>query len=199
MRIGILLVLLTACTTPHTTTLAATAERVIPFTATSLKTIYGIQGQFQGTATLRDAWLYVTIPTGAVKTYQLDPQQYWDLRLRVGVASCDTTPGRYSSQVVAESRAMRIAPALGIAEQSGPGAVDTTTHSLKEPLRFEVGVPPGTRLERSWIVLLLEWPFNNVLADYSLETDASLAPNGNGPRRVGPPGSDPRTHTFSCR
>ena len=188
--------LVTGCASAHVVPTPGTA-RLIPFTATSLRSVYGIQGRFEGTATLRDGWLYVAVPTGAVKTFQLDPQQYWDLRLRVGLMSCDTVPGGSTAQVVSESRAVRLAPPLGIIEQSG--AIDTTTHVLKEPLRFDLGVPPGTHLDRSWLVLIFEWPFANALATYELQTDAALGEEGKGPRRVVPPGRDPKFFTFSCR
>lgn len=127
---------------------------------------FGIQGRFDGTMTVAGNWVQVSIPAGTVRTYQRDPQMYWDLRVRAALVAC--TSAR-ASATVSESMAVRMAPLLGIAERAG--TLDTATRVMKDTLRLSVAIPPGTVAERSWIVLLFEWPFENVFATYELATD----------------------------
>ena len=105
---------------------------------------------------------------GSVRTYQLDRQDYWDLRVRAGVATCK---GR-SFEIVSEGRAVRLAPLLGLARDSA--RLDTAQRAFRDTLRLDVGIPPGTELARSWIALIFEWPFENVMATYTLHTNVPL-------------------------
>jgi hypothetical protein len=103
-----------------------------------------------------------------VKTFQRDRQDYWDLRLRAGLASCK---GR-QFEIVSEGRAVRIAPLLGLSPDAA--FLDTTTIAFKDTLRLDVGVPAGTDLAHSWIALVFEWPVAGALATYELHTNVPL-------------------------
>lgn len=139
-----------------------------PFVVSSLGSSSGIQARLDGSIIVRDGWVYVVVPRGAVRTYQLDRQEYWDLRLRAGVATCQ---GR-ETEVISEGRAARLAPALGLSRDSA--YLDTTIRQFRDTLRLDVGVPPNTDLVRSWIALIFEWPFQNVMATYTVHTNVPL-------------------------
>lgn len=128
----------------------------------------GIQAHLDGSIAVQDGWAYMTAPRGAVRTYQLDRQDYWDLRVRAGVATCQ---GR-EFEIVSEGRAARLAPLLGLSRDSA--RLDATPREFRDTLRLDVGIPPGTELARSWIALILEWPFENVMATYTLHTNVPL-------------------------
>ena len=129
---------------------------------------YGIQGTFEGSIAMGDRWVYVTAPKGGIKTYQLDRQDYWDLRLRAAVATCQ---GR-SFEIVSEGRAARLAPLLGLSPDAA--FLDTTTRTLKDTLRLDVGVPAGVDLARSWVALIFEWPVQSAMAIYTVHTNVPL-------------------------
>jgi hypothetical protein len=139
------------------------------FSASSLNSVYGIQGLLSGSVARRGDWLAVIIDSGAVRTQQADPGRIWNLRLRAGLARCRTAGG---SEVVSESRAVRLAPLVGVTDQDA--ILDATLRPLRDTVRFEVAIPPGTQLDRSWVVLTLEWPFENEFAAYDLETGVAL-------------------------
>lgn len=138
------------------------------FTASSLGSAYGIQARFEGSIAVQDRWVYVVVPTGAVRTYQRDRQDYWDLRLRAGLASCVSR----GFEIVSEGRPARLAPLLGLSRDAA--TLDTTTRAFRDTLRLDVGVPPGTDLAKSWVVLIFEWPFQNVMATYTQHTNVAL-------------------------
>jgi hypothetical protein len=138
------------------------------FSASSLGSVYGIQARFEGSIAVQDRWVYVVVPTGAVRTYQRDRQDYWDLRLRAGLAECASR----GFEVVSEGRPTRLAPLLGLSREAA--TLDTTTRAFRDTLRLEVGVPPGTDLAKSWVVLIFEWPFQNVMATYTVHTNVPL-------------------------
>lgn len=139
-----------------------------PFSVTSFRGSPGIQVRLEGSLAVQDRWVYLTAPGGAVRTYQLDRQDYWDLRVRAAVASCT---GR-EFDVVSEGRAVRLAPLLGLARDSA--RLDTAQRAFRDTLRLDVGIPPGTELARSWIALIFEWPFENVMATYTMHTNVPL-------------------------
>jgi hypothetical protein len=144
----------------------------IPFSANSLQSIYGIQGRFDGTVTLRENWLDVVVSSGAMRGFQGDAVHYSDLRVRAAVASCS---GR-ASETTSESQAVKLGPVFGIGTRvAGP---DTALRVMHDTLRFMVAVPHGTVLERSWLAFVLEWPFENSFATYSMNTDAALSGAG---------------------
>jgi hypothetical protein len=145
----------------------------VSFTESSIGSSYGIQARFDGSIAVQDRWVYVVVPSGAVRTYQLDRQDYWDLRLRAGVASCTSR----QFDIVSEGRAARLAPLLGLSRDAA--TLDTTTRALRDTLRLDVGVPAGTDLARSWVALIFEWPFQNVMATYTVHTNTPL--NGSSP------------------
>jgi hypothetical protein len=128
----------------------------------------GIQVRLTGSLVVQNGWIYVTAPEGAVRTYQLDRQDYWDLRVRAGVASCN---GR-DFTVVSEGRAARLAPLLGLSQDSA--RLDATPRVFHDTLRLDVGAPPGTDLAKSWIALIFEWPFENLMATYISHTNLPL-------------------------
>ena len=138
------------------------------FTASSLGSVYGIQARFEGSIAVQDRWVYVVVPTGAVRTYQRDRQDYWDLRLRAGIAACAS--GAF--EIVSEGRPARLAPLLGLSREAA--TLDTTTRAFRDTLRLDVGAPPGIDLAKSWVVLIFEWPFQNVLATYTVHTNVPL-------------------------
>ena len=139
-----------------------------PFSMSSFGSSLGIQARLEGSITVQDRWTYVTAPRGAVRTYQLDRQDYWDLRVRAAVAACK---GR-DVEVVSEGRAVRLAPLLGLARDSA--RLDTAQRAIRDTLRLDVGLPPGTELARSWIALIFEWPFESVMATYTVHTNVPL-------------------------
>lgn len=145
-----------------------TAGDAVLFRVSSIGSSYGIQARFDGTIAAQDRWIYIVVPSGAVRTYQLDRQDYWDLRLRAGVASCASR----NFEIVSEGRAARLAPLLGLSRDAA--TLDTTTRALRDTLRLDVGVPAGTDLARSWIALIFEWPFQSVMATYTVHTNAPL-------------------------
>ena len=145
----------------------------MPFTVNSFRSGYGIQARLEGTIAVQDHWVYVLAPAGAVRTYQVDRQDYWDLRVRAGLASC-TSKG---FEIISEGRAARLAPLLGLSPDAA--RLDTTTRAFRDTLRLDVGVPSGTNLARSWIALIYEWPFESVMATYTVHTNVPL--NGGAP------------------
>ena len=140
----------------------------VPFSVSSIRSSYGIQGSFTGTIAVQDRWVYIVVPTGALRTYQRDRQDYWDLRLRAGLATCTSS----GFDIVSEGRAARLAPLLGLSRDAA--TLDTTTRAFRDTLRLDVAVPGGTDLGRSWIALVFEWPFQNVLATYTIHTNVPL-------------------------
>jgi hypothetical protein len=145
-------------------------ETTLPVIVSSMPSSYGIQLRLRGSAVVRDGWVYVAVPTGAVRTYQ-GTAPAWDLMLRAGLASC-TVPRGW--KVVSESQAVRLAPAVGFTRDSS--LLDTTPHELRDTLHFAVGLPPGTDPARTWLTFELAWPIENVLASYTLASGTVLAP-----------------------
>src|SRR5688572_643382 len=141
-----------------------------PFSISTIRSSYGIQARMDGSIAVQDGWLFVMAPRGAVRTYQVDRQDYWDLRVRAAVAAC---VGR-SVEVTSEGRAARVATLLGLSRDAA--FLDTTTRAFRDTLRLDVGVPPGTDLAKSWIAFIFEWPFEGVLATYTVHTDVPLSP-----------------------
>ncbi len=139
-----------------------------------MPSVYGIQLRLEGSAVVRDGWLHLDFPAGAVRTYQGEAEA-WDLMLRARLATC----GRDGEwQVASESRAARLAPIAGLTRDES--MLDTTTRAFTETLRLDLGIPRGTDLARSWVAVELAWPVESVLASYTLHTAASLtaaAPN----------------------
>lgn len=140
----------------------------MPVVTGAMPSAYGIQIRLEGSAALRDGWLYVVVPKGAVRTYQ-GTAPAWDLMLRAGLAAC---MGDHEPALVSESRAARIAPLIGLTRDSS--MLDTTTRVFKDTLRLDLGVPRGIDLERSWVTFELSWPIESVLATYTLPTAATL-------------------------
>ena len=140
------------------------------FSVSTIQSSYGIQARMDGSIAGRDGWLFVIAPRGAVRTYQVDRQDYWDLRVRAAVAAC---VGR-SVEVTSEGRSARVATLLGLSRDAA--FLDTTTRAFRDTLRLDVGVPPGTDLAKSWIAFIFEWPFEGVLATYTVHTDVPLSP-----------------------
>jgi hypothetical protein len=141
---------------------------VLPVAATSMSTVYGIQLDLRGSATVRDGWVYVDIPTGAARTYQ-GRANAWDLLVRAGIATCSGVRG---SRLIAEGRAARIAPLVGLTLDNAE--LDTVTRRFAAPLRVDVGIPPGTDLQRSWLTIEVSWPIESVIANYSLTATGGL-------------------------
>ena len=139
-----------------------------PFALSSFGGSPGIQVRLGGAIAVQDRWVYVTASRGAVRTYQLDRQDYWDLRVRAAIASCT---GR-DFELVSEGRAARLAPLLGLSRDAA--RLDTAQRPLRDTLRVDVGTPPGTNLVRSWIAFIFEWPFENVMATYTMHTNVPL-------------------------
>jgi hypothetical protein len=139
-----------------------------PFALSSIGSSYGIQARLDGTVMSTDRWAYLTLPRGAVRTYQLDRQEYWDLRLRAAIATCR----QRSFEISSEGRAVRLAEVLGLSREAA--TLDTTMRAFRDTLRLDVGIPPGVNLARSWIALIFEWPFANVMATYTMHTTAML-------------------------
>ena len=146
----------------------ATRSQGKPFAASSIRSQYGVQGRMEGTIEVADRWVYIVAPVGAVKTYQVDRQDYWDLRMRAGLVSCK----RRDIEIVSEGRASRIMPLLGLSPDAA--YLDTTTITFKDTLRLDVGIPAGTDLAHSWIALVFEWPVAGALATYELHTNVPL-------------------------
>jgi hypothetical protein len=141
---------------------------VIPVTASSMPSGYGIQLRLEGSAAMRDDWLYLELPVGSVRTFQ-GTADAWDLMIRAGLATCT---GRGEWQLVSESRAARIAPLVGLTRDSA--VLDTTIRAFSDTLRLNLGVPRGTNMEQAWLTFEIAWPFQSVLAEYTVATGATL-------------------------
>lgn len=142
---------------------------VLPVAATSMSTIYGIQLDLRGSVAMRDGWVYVDLPTGAAKTYQ-GRASAWDLVVRAGIATCS---GPREGRLIAEGRAGRIAPLVGLTRDNAD--LDTIARTFTAPLRLDVGIPPGTDLSRSWVTLDVSWPVEATIASYKLTATDALA------------------------
>lgn len=142
---------------------------VLPIVATSMSTVYGIQLDLRGSAAVRDGWVYVKIPVGAARTYQ-GRANAWDLVARAGIATCS---GRGEVRLIAEGRAARVAPLVGLTPDNAE--LDTVTRTFAAPLNLDVGIPPGTDLQRSWMTIEVSWPIESVIASYSLAASGGLA------------------------
>lgn len=161
-----------ACATTHgASTLADVHPAPIPFAASSMPSVYGVQTRIEGSVVIRDDWLYIVVPTGSVRTYQ-GTTQAWDLMLRAGLATC---AGNGHWRLVSESRAARIAPLVGLTPDSA--VLDTTRRTFRDTLRLDLGVPRGTRLDRAWLTFELAWPIGGALATYTVPASAVLAPS----------------------
>jgi hypothetical protein len=159
------------CVTAHGARhLAGLHTSALPFAASSMPSGYGIQVRLEGSATVRDDWLYVVVPTGSVRTYQ-GTADAWDLMVRAGLATC-TDKGAW--RIVSESRAVRIAPLIGMTRDDA--MLDTTVRAFKDTLRLDLGVPRTTTLDRSWLTFELAWPIQSVLARYTLSANGTLTP-----------------------
>lgn len=132
-----------------------------------MSSVYGIQLDLRGSAVVRDGWVYVEIPSGAARTYQ-GRANAWDLVVRAGIATCD---GR-GSRLIAEGRAARVAPVVGLTLDHSE--LDTVTRQFSAPLSLAVGIPPGTDLGRSWVTIEVTWPVESVIATYSLPATGGL-------------------------
>jgi hypothetical protein len=141
---------------------------VVPVLATSMSTVYGIQLDLRGSAAVRDGWVYVNIPVGAARTYQ-GRANAWDLVVRAGIATCS---GRGGVRLIAEGRAARVAPLVGLTPDNAE--LDTVTRTFAAPLSLDVGIPPGTDLRRSWLTIEVSWPIESVIASYSLAATSGL-------------------------
>ena len=150
---------------PHT---GDVSPVVLPIVATSMSTVYGIQLDLRGSAAVRDGWVYVEIPDGAARTYQ-GRANAWDLVVRAGIATCS---GRGGSRLIAEGRAARIAPLVGLTPDNAE--LDTVTRKFSAPLTLDVGIPPGTDVQRSWMTIEVSWPIESVIANYSLAATGGL-------------------------
>ena len=158
----------TGCSRPGVSRPREDSPVVLPMSASSMSTVYGIQLDLRGSAAVRDGWVYVDVPEGAARTYQ-GRATAWDLLVRAGIATCD---GRDESRLVAEGRAARIAPLVGLTRDNPE--LDTVTRKFTAPLRLEVGIPPGTDRERSWVTIEVSWPIESVIANYSLAATGGL-------------------------
>jgi hypothetical protein len=171
---GLLLVVLgaaaleTACSRSGFSRPGGNVAVVLPVAATSMSTVYGIQLGLRGSAVVRDGWVYVDIPDGSARTYQ-GRATAWDLLVRAGIATCD---GRNESRLIAEGRAARIAPLVGLTRDNPE--LDTVTRKFTAPLHVEVGIPPGTDLDRSWVTIEVSWPIESVIASYSVAATGGL-------------------------
>ncbi|HEY9450126.1 MAG TPA: hypothetical protein VIQ60_10240 [Gemmatimonadaceae bacterium] len=141
----------------------------IPISASSMPSGYGVQLRLSGSAVVRDDWLYVEVPAGSVRTYQ-GTTDAWDLMIRAGLARC-TGKGKW--RIVSESRAARIAPLVGLTRDSS--MLDTNVRVFSDTLHLDLGVPRGTDMQRAWVTFEIAWPFQSVLAEYTLPTGAVLA------------------------
>ena len=150
---------------PHT---GALSPVVLPVVATSMSTVYGIQLDLRGSAAVRDGWVFMTIPVGATRTYQ-GRANAWDLVVRAGIATCS---GRGGVRLIAEGRAARVAPLVGLTPDNAE--LDTVTRTFTAPLSLDVGIPPGTDLQRSWMTIEVSWPIESVIASYSLAATSGL-------------------------
>lgn len=160
--------LTSGCSRPGTSRAGEIRPVVLPVAATSMSTVYGIQLDLRGSATVHDGWVHVEIPVGAARTYQ-GRANAWDLVVRAGIATCS---GRGGSQLIAEGRAARLAPLVGLTRDNAE--LDTVTRKFAAPLRVDVGIPPGTDLERSWMTIEVSWPIESVIASYSLTATGGL-------------------------
>jgi len=148
---------------------------VLPVVATSMSTVYGIQLDLRGSAAVRDGWVYMQVPAGAARTYQ-GRANAWDLVVRAGIATCS---GRGGVRLISEGRAARVAPLVGLTPDNAE--LDTVTRTFAAPLSLDVGIPPGTDLQRSWMTIEVSWPIESVIASYSLAATGGLvagAPDG---------------------
>lgn len=142
----------------------------LPVTVTSMSTIYGIQLDLRGSVAVRDGWVYVDLPAGAAKTYQ-GRASAWDLVVRAGIATCN---GPDQGRLIAEGRAGRIAPLVGLTRDNAD--LDTIARTFVAPLRLDVGIPPGADLSRSWVTLDVSWPVEATIASYTLTATDALTP-----------------------
>jgi hypothetical protein len=86
------------------------------------------------------------------------------------VATCS---GARDGRVIAEGRAARIAPIVGLTRDSAD--LDTIARTFVAPLHLDVGIPPGTDLRRSWVTLDVSWPVEATIASYTLTATDPLA------------------------
>lgn len=163
-------VVATGCSRMSASRVGEIRPAVRPVSATSMSTIYGIQLDLRGSVAVRDGWVYLDIPAGAARTYQ-GRASAWDLVVRAGIASC-SGPGEGS--LIAEGRAGRIAPLVGLTRDSAD--LDTIPRTFVAPLRLDVGIPPGVDPTRSWVTLDVSWPVEATIASYSLTATGALAP-----------------------
>jgi hypothetical protein len=165
----------TACSRPVASRAGEVSPVALPVAASSMRSVYGIQLELRGSASVHDRWVYVDIPAGAARTFQ-GRANAWDLVVRAGIATC---AGRGGSRLVTEGRAARIAPLIGLTPDNAE--LDTVTRTITAPLRLDVGIPPGTDPERSWVTIEVVWPIESVIASYSLPATGGLVAGATAP------------------
>jgi hypothetical protein len=120
--------------------------------------------RLDGTFEVRDNWIYVTAPTGAIRTYQ-GRAEAWDLMVRVGLATCS---GAGQWKTISESQAVRLALTVGFTRDSS--MLDTMPRSFVTPLQMDLGIPPGANPDQTWITFNVSWPIEGVIASYTLHS-----------------------------
>lgn len=161
---------LAACA-PHTPHVADSPTPMF-VTASSIQSSYGIQFHVAGSSYVRDNWLYVTLPTGAIRTYQ-GTAPAWDLLMRAALVSCT---GDRHERVVSVSQPAHLATIVGFTQDSS--MLDTTSRAFRDTVRLDLGVPATVDPAHSWIEFELTWPVSNVLATYRTPANVTLAQTG---------------------
>lgn len=89
-----------------------------------------------------------------------------------------------------------VAPLVGITSRDA--ILDAKVRPLGTGARFDLPIPPVTRINRSWVVLTFEWPFESEFASYSLEVDLPLDGGGSGGGAAAPGGGSPPSMQARC-
>jgi hypothetical protein len=137
------------------------ATVVIPFVANSLHPQFGtslfhVRGRLVGTASIEHNWISILVPRAAVVLMGDDPLQWQSLRVS-GILARGSPIGGWS--IATRSLPIRLFPLLGLTTaDTVAGASVDTLRILSDTLRFQVPIPPGGSLAKTWIVFEFEQP-----------------------------------------
>lgn len=192
MRPPLALAVLFAAACAHARPAPSEPAPAVAFNATSMRSNYGLLGRLDGLLSVRNNWVDVVVTTSAFKTYQGDPLQFDDTRLRAAVAACKGSDW----EIASESRQVPVGRMFGIT-RTRRVPLDTTTYTVKDTLRFAVALPREVPPARAWLAFVLEWPLSDAFVTYTIHTSVSLGDAGQPSQ--GWPSSDESTIRARCR
>jgi hypothetical protein len=154
---------------PHVAVLPTPAfPQTFSFVATS-PADSSLQGTFEGTATLANGWLTLTVPRITLTFPPGDAESWRNLTVRAFVAT-DYSPGNWKA--VAQSRPVNVFRFIPFFTRKWS---ERRTVTLEQGVTLTVPVPPGATAATSRLAFEMEWVY--VMGTYG-DTDSRTAISG---------------------